>query len=168
MGIIKKASYRDPWSSSPDLHDSYISKIMDVNRFGWLLSNIHLNDNENMPKRGEHGYDKLHKVRPFLEKIQQSFINSFNPSEIMAMDESMIKFKGRHSIKQYLPKKHIKRGYKVWVLADKTGYCYKFSIYTGKTGDAVQTALGETVVKTLCRGLEQKNHKIFLIIISAV
>lgn len=44
----------------------------------------------------------------------------------------MIKFKGRCSLKQYMPKKPIKRGFKVWVIADKSGYCLKFDIYTGK------------------------------------
>jgi len=34
MGIKKQRSYRDYWSSSPDLHDSYISSLMTVNRFG--------------------------------------------------------------------------------------------------------------------------------------
>jgi len=60
MGIKRQASCRDYWSSAPDLHDSYISKLMSVNRFGWLLSNIHLNDNMLMPKRGDPNFDKLY------------------------------------------------------------------------------------------------------------
>ena len=35
------------------------------------------------------------------------------------MNESMVLFKGRSSIKQYCPMKPIKRGYKLWVRADK-------------------------------------------------
>ncbi|GFS85859.1 hypothetical protein NPIL_346571 [Nephila pilipes] len=38
----------------------------------------------------------------------------FNPNEMQAIDESMIPFKGRSSLKQYIPNKPIKRGYKVW------------------------------------------------------
>ena len=60
----------------------------------------------------------------------------------------MIKFKGRSSLKQFLPNKPIKSGYKVWMLADKSGYCVKFDLYTGKT-DKVTTILGEKVVNYL-------------------
>lgn len=162
MGIKRYPSYRDCWSSAPDLHDHYISSVMDVNRFGWLLSHIHLNDNSRMPKRGDPAFDKLYKVRPFLEEIQGKFLKCFKPGETLAVDESMIKFKGRSCLKQYMPKKPIKRGYKVWVLADKSGYCYKFQIYTGKTGDKTEKKLGETVVKTLCECLEYTNRKIFI------
>ena len=34
----------------------------------------------------------------------------------------MIKFQGRSSLKQYMPMKPIKRGIKVWTLADKNGF----------------------------------------------
>lgn len=51
MGITKQCSYRGYWLPSPDLHDSYISSLMPVNRFGWILAHIHLNDNTGMPKK---------------------------------------------------------------------------------------------------------------------
>jgi len=44
------------------LHDSYISILMTVNRFGWLLSHIHLNNNSLIPKKNQPGYDKLYKI----------------------------------------------------------------------------------------------------------
>jgi len=50
MGIKRMPSYRDYWSSHLDLHDSYISGLMTVNRFGWLLSTLHINNNVMMPK----------------------------------------------------------------------------------------------------------------------
>jgi len=68
MGIKRDPSYRDYWSTCLDLHDDYISSLMTVNRFGWLLSSLHLNDNSVMAKRGETDYDKLYKVQPFFKK----------------------------------------------------------------------------------------------------
>ncbi|KAJ8892795.1 hypothetical protein PR048_005376 [Dryococelus australis] len=44
-------SYHDYWSTKPDFHDYYISGLLTVNRFGWLLSHIHFNDNSVQPKR---------------------------------------------------------------------------------------------------------------------
>ncbi|KAJ8946946.1 hypothetical protein NQ314_008745 [Rhamnusium bicolor] len=51
MGINTSPSYRDYWSSRPELRDTYIISLMNVNGFGFLLSNIHLNDNTLMPKK---------------------------------------------------------------------------------------------------------------------
>ena len=60
----------------------------------------------------------------------------------------MIKFKGRSSIKQYLPLKPIKRGYKVWCLCDPiTGYLFNYQIYLGK-----EIPLGKRVVFDLISG----------------
>lgn len=45
----------------------------------------------------------------------------------------MIKLKGRSSLKQYIPDKPIKRGYKVWTPADAHGYVVcQFQVYEGK------------------------------------
>lgn len=97
MGINKLPSYRDYWSSTPYMRNGYISQLMTVNRFGWILSQIHLNDNILTPLRNRANYDKLYKVRPFLNKMQNNFINNYQPSEYLAIDEAMIKFKGRIS-----------------------------------------------------------------------
>lgn len=72
-------SYRDFWSSAPDLHDEYISRTMSVKRFNWLLSHVHFNDNQLLPKRGEANYDKLYKIRPLLDYNGQNYFNSYRP-----------------------------------------------------------------------------------------
>ena len=46
----------------------------------------------------------------------------------LSVDESMILFKGRHSIKQYNPMKPIKRSYKLGMRADMDGYVTKFDM----------------------------------------
>ncbi|XP_049782541.1 piggyBac transposable element-derived protein 4-like [Schistocerca cancellata] len=139
MGIKRMPAYRDYWSSAPELHDRYIASLMAVNRFGWLLRNIHLNDNTLHPEKGHPGYDKLYKLRPVIKILSESFSKCYQPSKHLAIDESMIKFKGRNSMKQYMRDKPIKRGYKVWMLCDKTSYNLKFDIYTGKTDDTEDT-----------------------------
>lgn len=161
MGIKKSPSYRDYWSVSEDLRDPYISQFMAVNRFSWLLSHLHLNDNSVMPGRKDANYDKLYKLRPFIDELKKNFQKCYNPHCCISIDESMIKFKGRSSLKQYMPKKPIKRGYKVWALADSEGYLYNFDIYTGKTKDYVEHGLGEKVVLRLMEGLEYKQHLLF-------
>ena len=51
----------------------------------------------------------------------------------------MIPFKGQSSLKQYMPKKPVRTGIKVWALADsKNGYIANFQLYTGKRGAALK------------------------------
>ena len=160
MGIKTMPSYKDYWSSDPMLRDPYISNIMTLKRFQWLLANFHLNDNSQMPSRDDPNFDKLYKLRPLLDGLNQQYSKCYKPTEYQAVDESMIKFKGRSSLKQYLPLKPIKRGYKVWVRADSNGYVCQFEVYTGK-GKIQGFGLGESVVERLCKPLIGKSYKIF-------
>lgn len=71
----------------------------------------------------------------------------YHPSSYYTVDESMIAFKGRCVLKQYMPLKPIKRGYKVWCLADATtGFIIAFIVYTGKEEVILNSTLGERVV----------------------
>ncbi|XP_050298588.1 piggyBac transposable element-derived protein 4-like [Anthonomus grandis grandis] len=69
------------------------------------------------------------------------------PSEYQAIDGSMIRFKGRSSIRQHMPMKPIKRGYKVWVRSDETRFMSQFQIYTGKVSNLTEKSLGARVIK---------------------
>lgn len=64
----------------------------------------------------------------------------------------MIPFKGRSTLKQYMPQKPVKRGIKVWALADAiNGFVSMFQVYTGKQGNTEQKGLGANVVTTLTK-----------------
>ncbi|XP_008189828.1 piggyBac transposable element-derived protein 4-like [Acyrthosiphon pisum] len=76
-------------------------------------------------------------------------------------ESSQPQFTGRNSNKQYMPKKPIKRGFKIWCLVDKHGYLWNFEIYSGKVGDRVENQLGARVVKQLSQPLQNKNHLLF-------
>ena len=46
-------------------------------------------------------------------------------------------------MKQHMPKKPVKRGFKVWMRDNAdNGYVSEFSVYTGKTGDKPAKNLG--------------------------
>ena len=63
--------------------------------------------------------------------------------------EAMVKYKGRSSLKQYLPMKPIKRGFKVWVRANSSnGFISDLDVYTGKDGSATANH-GTEVVEQL-------------------
>ena len=48
--------------------------------------------------------------------------SSDSPSEHLAVDEVIVKYKGRVIFRQYIPKKHKRFGIKIYKLCDETGY----------------------------------------------
>ena len=50
----------------------------------------------------------MYKIRPFIEKIPETFLHYYDPAREQSIDESMVKFKGRSTVKQYLPQKPMK------------------------------------------------------------
>ena len=90
-------------------------------------------DNTTLPPRTDPTYDKLGKIRPVLDSVTQQFLTGYNPHCEVSIDEAMIAFKGRSSMKQYVPKKPVKRRFKVWVRVDAvSGYVSELDVYTGK------------------------------------
>ena len=83
------------------------TRFLDIHRF------LHFVDNESLPSYGDPRYSKIQKVKPVLTYISSKFQELFNPGRDLSVDEAMVKYKGRSSIKQYMPKKPIKRGFKI-------------------------------------------------------
>ena len=75
-------------------------------------------DNSTLQPRGSPGHDRLGKVRPIINHLLTKFAEAYDPHKEVVVDEAMIKFQGRSSLKQYMPKKPVKHGIKVWVLGD--------------------------------------------------
>lgn len=121
-------SMRLYWSVDKKFHNDRVASIMPLKRFFKILRFLHLNDNTSRPNKGESNY-KIHKVKPFFDIMNLKFKEVFNPSRYLSIDESMVKFKGRRSLKQYMPMKPIKRGFKMWVIAcGVMGYCLGMSL----------------------------------------
>ena len=162
MSIHSLPSLRDYWKDDWVLGVPEFAKVMPRNRFLDINRYLHLNDNSKMPARDSPDADRLFKLRPFLESLQVNFTRCYNPHREQAVDEAMIKYKGRTSLKQYMPMKPIKRGIKMWCRADShSGYLCDFDIYTGRHRDGVGKGLGYSVVTRLCKGIEGKWYKVY-------
>ncbi|XP_045452948.1 piggyBac transposable element-derived protein 4-like [Melitaea cinxia] len=155
MGINPLPSIDLYWSSDPFFRNNEIAAVMPIKRFTKILENLHLNDNKEMPSREAPDYDKLYKIRPFLELINKACQNNAKNTTSQSIDEAMVKFKGVSSLKQYMPMKPVKRGYKIWTRADSaTGYVFEFDVYTGKRDDnTTEVGLGGNVIKRLTKKL---------------
>jgi Transposase IS4 len=62
-------------------------------------------------------------VEPVATIVKQNCRALWSPSSYLAVDESIIAYRGRTLHKVKLPNKTIKKGYKVWILGD-AGYVY--------------------------------------------
>ena len=91
---------------------------MPIDRFKVLLQFLY----PEMKRPGDPEYDHLHKLHPLLTKVRQNCLK-YNPHRKVSIDEAMVGFKGRSSLKQYMPMKPTKRGYRIWCLCDSSnGY----------------------------------------------
>ena len=162
MSINRLPSIDDYWSKNPNLHYTPIASKISQDRFRDISQYLHFVDNANVVPRGHPMHDRLGKVRPILEAIVQKCLHLYNPHREVTVDEAMIKFQGRSSLKQYLPLKPIKRGIKVWVLADAhNGYFCNLSVYCGKDGKSGEKGLASNVVKQLTGHIKEKSHVVF-------
>ena len=120
-----------------------VNKIMSRNRYLAIRRFFHLCDESTMPPKNSETFDKLYKLRPFLEKLLPKFTRVYMPNKNIAIDESMIPFKGRISFRQFMPVKRVRFGIKCFLLAETaTGYVSRISIYTGKDPVASDSNLG--------------------------
>ena len=73
----------------------------------------------------------------------------------------MVKSKARCHFKQYMKNKPTKWGFKLWVLADMTGYTVDFDIYTGKTTERSELGLSHDVVMQLVPPLTYQGYELY-------
>lgn len=77
------------------------------------------------------------------------------PNQENAIDEGLVKFKGKLGFKQYMPMKPIKHGIKVWKRADSiTHFVSWFQVNTGQPLGGQEHGLREHVVTKLSLDLE--------------
>lgn len=115
------------WDSQNDMRNEMVSQAMRRDRFRQILRYLHCADN-NKPDKA----DKAWKLRPLMDMIKQKFMKNWMPEQNLDYDESMVKYFGRHSCKQFIRGKPIRFGYKMWCLNAPSGYLVNFDLYQGK------------------------------------
>ena len=133
MGLVNLPRLEDHWSTSWPYASGNFSSFFSRNRFSLIMRFLHLNDSAHYIPKGQPGHDPLYKIRPFMDPLLKNFKSAYQLGKEIAVDESMIGYKGRLSFIQYLPNKPTKWGMKAFVLADSiSAYTWGWKIYTGK------------------------------------
>jgi hypothetical protein len=131
---------------------------MTRDRFDLIWRFLHLQNNAELNPE-----DPLRKLRFFIDFLNKKFKEVYVPQDSVTVDESMVKFKGRLSFRQYLPAKPIKWGIKVWSLCESlTGYMVCFQVYTGKVLGGSEVGLGHRVVMDLTQHLHGSNIRVYM------
>lgn len=165
--IINYPNIRMFWDSLIGV--KLISDTMSQRKFEKIRSIFHLNNNDSFiidtesPK-----YDKLHKIRPLVDHLNVKF-SSIPLEEHLSVDEQICASKANHHLKQYMPAKPHKWGYKLFILSGVSGFAYRFEIYTGlenSKGKRLQNepdlgASGNVVVRLLRNVPKGCNYKVY-------
>ena len=180
MGINRLPQLHLYWNTNPAFHYLPIAERITRDRFMAIWRFLHFTPNSPSPSSTigassssagasssssdpTRTHDRLWKVRPVISAVVAACKSNYRPHREQAIDEAMVAFKGRSSMKQYLPMKPVKRGFKIWVRADShNGYVCEFECYTGRKGDRTEVGLGGSVVTRLTRDLVGKSYHIFM------
>jgi hypothetical protein len=161
MGLNKKPNLKMYWDKIWGL--SIVADRFTRDRFFAIKKYLHLADNSTMVDSKSSNADRLAKVRPLMNLLQENFRAQYNPGRYLTADEDICKFKGRNLMKQYMKAKIIKWGYRIWKLCDASNaYVLNFDVYTGKEGKKNDKSLHHSVVMGLMEGYLDKNHVVVM------
>lgn len=127
MGILRKHSIVSYWNSTHYSQDTpMFRKVFKLETFKLILRFFHVSSRVNEPARGTAEYDIIYKFRPVLEHLVGAWAREYKLGAIISIDESIVGFKGRHKLVNYIRiKKHHQWGPKEYNLCDsRTGYTY--------------------------------------------
>lgn len=110
-------------------------KMMSLNRFMLLMKFLHFRDNDTIT---DHGKDrKIAKILPILEYCNMKFKAAYSPRRELAIDESLLLWKGHLSWVQCIRSKAARFGIKSFELCESvSGYVLDIILYTGKGSTA--------------------------------
>ncbi|KAF2889398.1 hypothetical protein ILUMI_16775 [Ignelater luminosus] len=104
MAYNKVPAIHHYWSSNKSLGNEVIKLAILRDGFQLLASKLYLNE----PKKPD-DCSKLYYIEDVVACLKKIYAQMRSESSHQSIDESMAKFKGRSSLKQYLPLKPIKR-----------------------------------------------------------
>ena len=163
QGVVYKPELEQYFSKRATLSTPFFRDVMDKDRFILLSKFLHFTDNDAFDPDGPIPR-KLYKLWSILQHMKTKFLETYESERDMAVDESLLLWKGRLSWKQYIPSKRARFGIKSFEICESSsGYIWNFFIYTGKDTaydpDIPESeSMGTKVVLTLVKPLYGKGY----------
>jgi len=98
MGHTVQDRLEDYWTKIEQLCTPFFGQTMACARYCHILRFLHFMDNNR--NGDETAGDRLWKIQDLFEIIRTNFSKFYNPSKHLAVDEVIVKFKGRVLFKQ--------------------------------------------------------------------
>ena len=124
MGVINMPKIADYWSKDPFLKTELWRNVIGRDRFLLLLRFWHFED-ETSPE------SRLQKISPLMNHFNQTMSAIYCPDKDLALDESMVLWRGRLIFRQYIKNKRHKYGIKLYELCESNGLILRSVIYSG-------------------------------------
>ena len=112
MGIVQKPTVRSFFWKRRVISTPGFADIISRERFELIYKFLHFIDSESLPTC--QGPPRLFKIYPVICHLNIKFQTLYLPNQNIAIDESLALWKGRLSIRQYLPLKALKFGIKTF------------------------------------------------------
>lgn len=112
---------------------------------------------------------KLFKIQPVLDHLNDKFQNLYNLHQNIALDESLLQWKGWLDINQLIPNKSATVGIKTYEICEsQTGYLWRFEVHAFKKSSPQQSqdplkASTPSIVLRLIHGLENRGHTLWMV-----
>lgn len=113
MGLVRKNSLKDYWSTDPVTQTPFFSALLSLDRFQLLQRALHFADNATANLR-----DPLNKIRSVFTSLMAGFGQMFIPHRDLCINESLLLWKGWLGFRQYIPSKRKRFGIKLFMLCD--------------------------------------------------
>lgn len=157
MDLVKLPEVHLYWSKDKLYEQSFPQSIMSRNRFELLLQMLHFTNNENANLLN----DRLYKIRPIIDTLNENFTKYYDPPEILYIDEFVIPLHGhiKQLKKKYRRQKRYKYSIKILKLCFNPGYTYNFQTYCNRRSDQESTNPTNAVI-SLCQNIFYKGHTI--------
>ncbi|XP_026744066.1 piggyBac transposable element-derived protein 4-like [Trichoplusia ni] len=154
MGFIKINRLSDYWKTDTFFNQPIFAKAMSRNTFLLILRMLCVNVG---------GTTSNCKIKPIIDYFNKRMLEIYYPTKAIVIDESMMLWRGRLRIRQYMKGKKNKYGLKFYALADQLGVVLKLHLY----GGATDTLVGGTnhvkkVVKHLMDAYINAGHHLFM------
>lgn len=112
MGIVQKQTLECYFTKNATTATPIFNSVMSMERFQAMQKYMHFANNEN--QHLYRGPDKLFKIYPIVQHMNTKFHFLYTPHQNVAIDESLMLWKGRLSFKQFMPLNSSKFGFKTY------------------------------------------------------
>ncbi|XP_041982758.1 piggyBac transposable element-derived protein 4-like [Aricia agestis] len=170
MGVVVKTRIEEYWSTTANIFCTPgFGKHMSINRFLLISKLLHFANNEDMCSPGlDVSEARLFKIKPVLSHLNNKFQSLYKMAQNIALDESLLQWKGWLDINQLVPNKAAVMGIKSYEICEsQTGYLWRFEIQAHKKSPQQQpeeplNASTPSIVLRLTHGLENKGYTLWM------